>query len=276
MVIGLLAGVGAAVLFGLAAVLQAHAVRALENGVTHLAGFVRDAVRNPLILLVVAAYLGGFVLHAVAIWFLPLYLAQASIALSLPISALAARRVNETVSGRQWLAVAAVVVGLLLLALGSGDPGEVRVSPTFVALLYVAAVVIVAATRVRSLPAGEWFGTLSGLAYAGSAIAVRGVAWPPGVLVGLAAVAVSVFGLLGFWLYSTGLERGGVSPVTAPLVVGQTAVPGVVGVALLGDGVRPGWAVAVVAGVLLAMAGATLVSRATAGPESGSAPDPVG
>ena len=87
MVIGLLAGISAAVLFGLAAVLQAQAVRSLDNGVTGLTGFVRDAIRDPLLLLVVAAYLGGFLLHAVSIWFLPLYLAQAAIALSLPISA---------------------------------------------------------------------------------------------------------------------------------------------------------------------------------------------
>ncbi len=101
MVLGLVAGIAAAVLFGTAAVLQAHAVRQLPHGLRSLRGFVADAVRHPLILVVVAAYLGGFVLHAVAIWLLPLYLAQASIALSLPISALAARRVSEHATLRQ-------------------------------------------------------------------------------------------------------------------------------------------------------------------------------
>ena len=42
-----------------------------------------------MLLVVVAAYLVGFVLHAVAIWLLPLYLAQAAVAMSLPVTAFA-------------------------------------------------------------------------------------------------------------------------------------------------------------------------------------------
>jgi drug/metabolite transporter (DMT)-like permease len=251
-------------------------VRQLDHGTSRLTTFVRAAVRHPLILVVVAAYLGGFVLHAVAIWYLPLYLAQASIALSLPISALASRRVAEHVAPRQWLAVAAVVAGLFLLAGGAGQAGAVRVSGPFVALLYAGAAAILAATALGRNPAGEWFGALSGMAYAGSAIAVRGVTWPAEPLVLLAALAVSTFGLLGFWLYSAGLDRSGVSSVTAPMVVGQTAVPGVLGVLLLGDGVRTGWWPGVAAGLVLAMAGAAMVSRTTVGQASESAPGPAG
>lgn len=259
MILGLLAGVGASALFGAAAVLQAHAVRQLDRGARKLGSFVADAVRHPLLVLVVVAYLGGFLLHAVAIWLLPLYLAQASIALSLPIAALGAHRVSEHASTRQWAAVSVIVLGLFLLAAGAGDPGTVRVSATFVAAMYAGAVALLVAASIGQQPPGVWFGTLAGLAYAGSALAVRGVTWPASPLVVLAAVAVSVFGLLGFWLYSTGLERGGVSTVTAPMIVGQTAVPGVLGVLALGDGVRPGWWLAIVAGLLLAMGGAVLV-----------------
>ena len=46
-------------------------------------------------MLVVAAYLVGFVLHAAAIWLLPLYLAQALVAMSLPVTALASHRVED-------------------------------------------------------------------------------------------------------------------------------------------------------------------------------------
>ncbi len=259
MLLGLLAGLGAAALFGMAAVLQAHAVRQLDDGARRLRSFVTDALRHPLLLVVVAAYLGGFVLHAVAIWLLPLYLAQASIALSLPISALGARRVSEHATTRQWLAVGAVVLGLFLLAGGAGDPGSARVSGAFVAAMYAGAAALLVAASLGNDPPGEWFGTLSGLAYAGSALAVRGVTWPVSPLIVLAAVAVPVFGLLGFWLYSTGLARGGVSTVTAPMIVGQTAIPGVLGVVALGDTVRPGWWPAVVIGLVLATAGAALV-----------------
>ena len=56
-------------------------------------------------LLVVAAYLVGFVLHAAAIWLLPLYLAQALVAMSLPVSALASHRVEDALhapAGWRW------------------------------------------------------------------------------------------------------------------------------------------------------------------------------
>ena len=76
-------------LFGVAAVVQAHAVRAPAGG---RAGAARLRPRRPALvaaaLLVVATYLAGFALHAVALWLLPLYLAQASISLSLPVTAI--------------------------------------------------------------------------------------------------------------------------------------------------------------------------------------------
>ena len=66
---------------------QAHAVRRFDTAPDSLVGFVLRSVRDPWILGVVAAYLAGFLLHAVAIWLLPLYLAQAAIAMSLPVTA---------------------------------------------------------------------------------------------------------------------------------------------------------------------------------------------
>ncbi len=271
MVWGLVAGLTAAGLFGSAAVLQAHAIRGIDDATHSLRRFVTVAMRHPLILLVVATYLAGFVLHAVAIWLLPLYLAQTSIALALPVSAVVARRVEEPVSVRQWLGVGAVVAGLVLLALGAGDPGAVRVSPTFVAALYAGLVALFLA-RLVGPAAGAWYGALSGLAYAGSASAVRGVTWQLDLLVVAALLAVSAYGLLGFWLYSTGLERAAVPSVTAPQVVGQTAVPGVVGVALLGDGVRSGWWLAVALGLALATLGAVLVALGGSNQRLGAEP----
>ena len=72
MLVGLLAALGAAGLFGWAAVAQARASRAMDGTDARLTSFVRAGVRDRLMLLVVAAYLAGFVLHAVAIWLLPL------------------------------------------------------------------------------------------------------------------------------------------------------------------------------------------------------------
>src|SRR5690349_5080751 len=106
-VVGLAAAVVAAGLFGIGAVLQAHGVRSESEPMDTLRDFVRTGLRNRFILGVVAAYLAGFVLHAVSIWYLPLYLAQSAVALSLPVTALSAARLRERLGLGEWLAVLA-------------------------------------------------------------------------------------------------------------------------------------------------------------------------
>ena len=229
-------------------------------------------MRNRAIMLVVAAYLAGFVLHAVSIWYLPLYLAQAAVALSLPITALSAARLRERLGLADWAAVGAVVVGLVLVSLGAGAPGAGRSSPAFAATLWAGVAVLALLGFSGRLVSAGALGTVAGLGYAGSAIAVRGVTWPLDVPVVAAALAVPVFGLLAFWLYSLALNKSAVANSSAPLVVGQTLVPALVGLWLLGDSVREGWVAAVVLGMTLAVAGAVLLSRTTVGPEPASVP----
>jgi len=270
--LGLTAAVLAATLFGVAAVLQAHGVRTETAPIDSLREFVEAAVRNRAIMLVVAAYLAGFVLHAVSIWYLPLYLAQAAVALSLPITALSAARLRERLGLADWAAVGAVVTGLVLVSLGAGAPGAGRSSPVFAATLWAGVAVLALLGFSGRLVSAGALGTVAGLGYAGSAIAVRGVTWPLDVPVMAAALAVPVFGLLAFWLYSLALNKAAVASSSAPLVVGQTLVPALVGLWLLGDSIREGWVAAVVLGMTLAVAGAVLLSRTTVGPEPASVP----
>lgn len=261
---GVAVGLAAAVLFGVAAVAQAHAVRRQGDRPDALVAFVVTSVRDPITVLVVVAYLAGFVLHAVAIWLVPLYLAQALIALSLPITALASRRVSEDLTAADWAGVLAVTGGLVLIALGAGDAGQVVTSWTFAVPVVLGVILLGAAALLGRGWSGAWLGTLAGFGYAGSAIAVRGVTWPLEPAVVLAALAVPVFGVLSFWLYSLGMHSDAVTATTAPLIVGQTLVPALVGVTLLGDNVRDGWIASVVIGLTLAILGAVWVSRSPA------------
>ena len=266
-VIGLVAAVVAAGLFGIGAVLQAHGVRTESEPMETLREFVGTALRNRFIMAVVAAYLAGFVLHAVSIWYLPLYLAQSAVALSLPVTALSAARLRERLRVADWLAVVGIVVGLVLVSVGSGEPGGGRSSPPFALLLWLGVVLLlVFGLRGRGMGAGT-LGAVAGLGYAGSAIAVRGVDLPLDPSTLAAAAAVPVFGLLAFWLYSLALGRSAVAASSAPLVVGQTLVPAAVGIWFLGDEVREGvvGVVAVAAGMVAAIVGAILLGRATAG-----------
>jgi hypothetical protein len=266
--LGVALGLLSAGVFGVAAVVQAHAVRGFESSPDVLWGFVLRSVRDVHTMLVVAAYLVGFVLHAAAIWLLPLYLAQALVAMSLPVTALASHRVEDRLHRSGWVAVVVVTLGLVLLSLGAGDPGEVQTSTAFVVPIWIGvATLAVASTGGRHLP-GPLLGLLAGLGYAGSAISVRGVGTPVDTVVVVAALAVPSFSLVAFWLYSLGMHRAAVPSTTASLIVAQTFVPAAVGVALLGDGVRDGWWPAVTLGLLLSTTGAAVLgvrSRATSG-----------
>jgi drug/metabolite transporter (DMT)-like permease len=259
--LGIALGLMSATIFGVAAVVQAQAVRGFDTSPEGLAGFIARSVRDVRTMAVVAAYLAGFVLHAAAIWLLPLYLAQALVAMSLPVTALTSHRVEDRLHRGGWVSVAVVTLGLVLLSLGAGRPGEVQTTTTFLLAVWAGVAVLgVASTAGRHLP-GPLLGLLAGLGYAGSAISVRGVGTPVTPVVVMAAIAVPSFSLFAFWLYSLGMDRAAVPSTTAALIVTQTFVPAAVGVALLGDGVREGWWPAVTLGLLLSTAGAVALGR---------------
>ncbi|NYD58419.1 drug/metabolite transporter (DMT)-like permease [Nocardioides marinisabuli] len=259
---GLAAGLLGAVLFGVGAVAQAHGVRRHPTPPVHLGAFVARSVRDPWTWLVLSAYLGGFVLHAAAIWLLPLYLTQATVAMALPVAALAQRHVEEPLGRAHWGSVGLVVLGLVLLAAGSGSAGAARAEPVLASSLVAGAALLGLASALRHHVGAAGLGTLAGLGYAGSAVAVRGVELPLGAWAVVCALAVPSFSLVAFWLYSLGMDRASVSWATAPMNVGQTFVPAAVGVALLGDTVRPGWWWVVLLGLVLSTWGAVRLGRA--------------
>jgi drug/metabolite transporter (DMT)-like permease len=273
--LGILLGLVSAAIFGVAAVVQAKAVRGFESSPNGLWGFVARSVRDGRTMLVVAAYLVGFVLHATAIWLLPLYLAQALVAMSLPVTAIASHRVEDRLHRSGWLAIGVVTSGLVLLSLGAGEAGErVTTNPFVVALWVGVAALGLVSVAQRRLP-GALLGLLAGLGYAGSAIAVRGVGTPIEPVVVVAALAVPAYGLVAFWLYSLGMHRAAVPSTTASLIVAQTFVPAAVGVALLGDGVRDGWWPVVTVGLLLATGGAAALGVQTNNDSSAPAHRPA-
>jgi hypothetical protein len=166
-----------------------------------------------------------------------------------------------------------VTLGLVLLSLGAGEPGEVQTTTGFVVALWVGVAALgLASTAAGHLP-GPVLGLLAGLGYAGSAISVRGVGTPVGTVVVVAAAAVPSFSLFAFWLYSLGMHRAAVPSTSAAVIVAQTFVPAAVGVALLGDGVRHGWWPAVTVGLLLATGGAAVLGwQSAADPDASVVP----
>jgi uncharacterized membrane protein HdeD (DUF308 family) len=134
------------------------------------------------------------------------------------------------------------------------------------AALTVLVGVLLAMRNVRS----AWpFALLAGLGFGGTSLAVAAVrtggAADFGVIVVLLAQPATYL-VVGFWLvgltsYSRALGRGDLAGVTAVFTITEVVVPGIAGIALLGDRVRPGWGWIVVAGLLLAVAGVLELAR---------------
>ncbi len=267
MLLGLIAALAGAVVFGVAAIAQAAASRTVPTGGLSLE-LVLGLLRQPVFIAAVALNLVGFVLHLVALRMLPLFLAQAGISASLAVTALlAVWYFGDRLGTLERVAVGAVCVGLAVLSAAAGDAGAAESNSALTAVLYVGAGVIAVlgllAGRRRGTPAAFALGFLAGLGFAGSSMATRLVPELSlsGVLSTPASYALPICGVLAFILYSLGLQRGGVTAVTTPMIVMQTLTPAAVGVLALGDAVRASWLPAAVLGLLVTAAGAIVLGR---------------
>ncbi len=257
MVVGLGAALLAALLFGVAAVVQAAAAR-------------KHGLVSALMGVVALIYLIGWGLHLVAIAELPLYVAQVAIATSLVVTTLlAAFVVKEPLRVQHWLAVGAMVVGLALLVISSGNRGNNDFDAARIYALYglflATLLLALVARRMPDEAGGVLLAALAGIAYGGSPVATRALvdpAWDAETIV--PSLSIGLFGLLAFWSYSLAMRRTSVTAATAPLILLQTVLPAVIGLTLFEDQVRGGWWPLALAGFVLATLGAVVLSGAEA------------
>jgi drug/metabolite transporter (DMT)-like permease len=278
--LGLGAALAAAVLYGVAAVLQAAGARSVDRASGLDPRLLLRILRRPAAAAALALVLVGFLLHLVAVRLVPLFLAQAGIAVSLVVTALlAVVRFGEGLSRTEWAAVGAVFVGLVLLSASAGDVGSAGRGP-IPAVLAVGIVAIAVsgwwASRSRGPLSTASLGLLAGFGYAVVGISARLLPdfEPAHLLRSPATWTLAVGGTLAFLLYSIALQRGAVTLATTPMIVTQTVTPAVVGVLLLDDGVRPGWAWAAAVGFLVTVLAATALVRFE-GAHQGHTPTPA-
>ncbi len=265
MILALAAALGSAVCYGVASVLQALGARATERTG---GGLVRVIGQLPFVV-GIALDITGFLLQALALRGLPLFVVQAAQAGNLAVTAVVAVPVLRVrLAPRQWAAVGGVTTGLALLALSAGAENARPPGFGFRLGLLVCAVALVplgvVAARLAGAKAdkGAGVGVVSGLGFGVTALGIR--ALDTGHPFGDPALyAVVVSGVAAFLFFTVGLQRGSVTAVSAAVVVGETALPALVGVLALGDHTRTGYAPAAVVGFLLAVAGALVLSRFT-------------
>jgi drug/metabolite transporter (DMT)-like permease len=218
----------------------------------------------------------GFALSLVALRSLPVYVVQAVVSSCLAVTAVAGVAVLGLRMRRlEVAAVVVVVLGLTLVGFSAAPQPANVVSTRAQWLVLAAAVALVIASlplaRVSGRAGGWVLGAAGGLAFGVVAVAARAlsasVARGPlsadvHVLIRAPALyAMLVAAPLALIAYATALQRGTVVEATAPLVVGETVLPALVGLVLLGDHARSGWGAFAVLGFLLAVGGSLLLAR---------------
>ncbi len=212
----------------------------------------------------------GFGLGALAARLLPLFLSQTIISANLVITAvLSIKLLGLRLRQLEWLSIGILCSALVLLAVAAGPEGGHTAARSFHWALLIGSAVLIAGGSliVRRLGSSGAIvaGLLSGLGFGALGIGVRildGIEpFSVGALLADPALyAILIGGIGGMYLHTVALQVGSVNGATAALVVGETVVPGAVGVLWLGDSSRPGLAWLAVLGFVLAVASAVGVA----------------
>ncbi|MCG7610822.1 MULTISPECIES: hypothetical protein [Mycobacterium] len=279
MLIGVAAALLACAGYGTASVLQSYAAGrsgaaagAVDTGPTLRSTIT--AMLAPIFIAGIALDLVGFAGSMVSARLIPLFLSQTIISANLVVTAVLSIFVlGVRLHRRDWTAIAIVLVALCILGatagrLGDRDPGAVM----HWGVLVVSAIILglgAALVRLLGQKAAVPAGLIAGVLYGAMAVAVRVVDGLEPLNVGIliadpALWAILVAGLGGFYLFTVALQVGSVNGVAAALVVGETVVPGIVGVVLLGDVSRPGYEALVVVAFIAAVGGAVALAFSSA------------
>jgi drug/metabolite transporter (DMT)-like permease len=281
-----LIGVAAALLaclgYGTASVLQAYGARRaatadVGTGAPAATATGGPTLRSTISAALTPAFIAGMALDAlgfigaiVSARLIPLFLSQTIVSANLVITAVLGIAVlGVRLRGRDWAAIGAVVLSLCVLGVTAGHRGADTVqSGVHWALLTASLAVLaggIALVRWLGGRAAIAAGLIAGLLWGAMAVAVRVV---DGIdplrldvlLTDPASWTIAIAGVGGFYLFTVALQLGSVNGAAAALIVGETVVPGIVGVVLLGDRAQSGLAWLVVVAFVGAVAGAVAVA----------------
>jgi drug/metabolite transporter (DMT)-like permease len=211
----------------------------------------------------------GFLASVLALRTLPLFLVESAVASSVGVTALVAVRfLGARLRRPELLALSGLALGLALLAV-SAQSGGARPLSTWAAWAMLAGVGLVlavgaAAARLPDRSASAVLALAAGAAFGGTGIAARTLALPdPLWRLVLAPLpwALAGYGVLGMLLFAVSLQRGPVTTAAALTFVAETLLPAAVGLWLLGDRARSGFAVVAGAGFVLSLVGSVVLAR---------------
>lgn len=276
MALGLIGAFGAALCYGVGSVLQALAARQTSAAESLDPRLLLRLLKSWRYLVGLGLDGLGFLLSIAAVRTLPLFAVQSIIASSLAVTAvLGAVVLHMRLSKADKIGLVVVVAGLILVGCSAAEDRSVHVSDgehwgVLIASLLLA-LVAVPCGRLTGATSAAALGAIAGLSFGATAVAARML---PGdlsldnigneigaLLKNPTTYALAVACVVALLTYSTALQRGTVTQATAPLVVGETIAPAIVGITLLGDRPREGWAWIAALGFTLAVGGALSLAR---------------
>jgi hypothetical protein len=303
MIIGILAAVFACLAYGVSSVMQAYGARSSKEAAALRgeSGFETETgaptMRSTMAAALTTAFIIGTVLDvigfggsAVSARLVPLFLSQTIVSANLVVTAVLGIFVlGINLHTRDWLAIAVVIVALFALGISAESEGHGHDANWFHWGLLAVTLVLLAGSvgliRWLGSRAAVAAGLCAGTMFGAVAIAVRildGISDfdVVDILTDPAAYALAIAGVGGYYLHTVALQLGSVNGATAALVVGETVVPGLVGIIWLGDNALPGRTWLAVLGFVFAVVGAVTVAwsgavEASAQAESGAEKAPA-
>ena len=184
------------------------------------------------------------------------------------VTAVIAHFRGERLRGPNWLSLAVLGGGLVIMVMTANPAGAVRIS-SLAQWIILASVVVPVILGLIGLRLSATYSPLvlaaaAGLAWTAVALASRGISADQiGLdLLGRPLVwAVVVQGVVGGVFFALALQRGSVTAVTAMTFVLEMIIPSALGLVLFGDTVEAGTEIFAILGFLMAVGGTVSLMR---------------
>lgn len=270
MVLGMVCALLAALGYGCASVLQSVAARRSQSGSGLDPRLLVRLARSAPYVTGLALDLAAFVASLVALRTLPLFFVQSAVAASVGVTAVISAAMGFRLRRREIISLLVLGAGLLLLASSAqpeqGTPLAPGIRWGLLASVLVLGAAGMLAARGHGLPSASALAVLAGLSFTVVAVTARSLTVPSppwNALADPGLWAIVALGLLGMLLFTTALQRGSVTSVTALTFAVETIVPAGIGLAFLGDTTRPGFALVAAVGFVLTIAGTLALATDT-------------
>jgi hypothetical protein len=224
----------------------------------------------------------GFVVAAVALYRLPLFLVQSLLAFSIGVTATISAFMGARLAAAGWVALGVGAVGLILLGL-SAEPGPAQALPPgwrwiLLGMAVPVAVIGFYAKRHNRFWAAPALAFGAGLGFSVVGISARTLEIPDSawrLILEPSAWAIILNGLAAAVVFAMALQKGGPTAVTAIMFTTNTVLSSLVGLTYLDDRVRAGFVAPAAVGFVLAIAAAIAIAHyAAKARQTGASPTP--